>query len=425
MQFLGYAISSLGPVIILLFCFERLFHRRAVSTPVLVLALIGAAILTTIQAQFVYGLEINSLFSILTFFALSFFYKESWYLRLFRAYIFFLIGLISEGSGWLFGRFFFSVDMNRVNESQYFLFMCVLGVFFNAFYTFIAFRIIKLFKQHTHQLRTFILFLIAVLIYSIITLLVTFTDTAYLIPALILCILLIGAIAGCLYLFNDQLRVQRERLQYRHLEELVQDQVKHYSALYQSNQQIATLRHDLKNILINVRSYIQLKEYEKLDTYIAQLKEKAQPSSLIDNGLPFIDAVLTAKMAGHEKIDFTLHIGTLNLQHIQQSQIAMLLAIALDNALDACAVSNDPFIDIHISQQGDIISLVILNAADLPVKSIGSKLLTTKPDKQEHGYGMQHMEHIAAQNHGMLVWTHENKQFRLSVLLQDLPAESH
>ena len=130
-------------------------------------------------------------------------------------------------------------------------------------------------------------------------------------------------------------------------------------------------------------------------------------------------------MAGHEEIDFTLHIGTLNLQHIQQSQIAMLLAIALDNALDACAVSNDPFIDIHISQQGDIISLVILNAADLPVKSIGSKLLTTKPDKQEHGYGMQHMEHIAAQNHGMLVWTHENKQFRLSVLLQDLPAESH
>lgn len=425
MQFLGYAISSWGPVIILLFCFERLFHRRAVSALMLALALIGAAILTTVQAQFAYGILTNSLFSILTFFALSFFYKESWYLRFFTAYIFFIIVIISEGSGWLVGRFFFTVDMTHANESQYFLVMCILGVFFNIFYTCISFQVIKQFKRHAQRMKTFILFLIAVLAYSIVMLIVTFTDTAYLIPALILCILLIGAIAGCLYLFNDQLRVQRERLQYRHLEELVQDQVKHYSALYQSNQQIVTLRHDLKNILINVRSYIQLKEYEKLDAYIAQLQEKAQPSSLIDNGLPFIDAVLTAKMANHEEIDFTLHIGTLNLQHIQQSQIAMLLAIALDNALDACAVSENPFIDIHISQQGDIISLVILNAADLPVKSIGSKLLTTKPDKQEHGYGMQHMEHIAAQNHGMLVWTHENKQFRLSVLLQDLPAEYH
>ena len=218
-------------------------------------------------------------------------------------------------------------------------------------------------------------------------LIVTFSSTTYQIPALVLCILLIGAIAGCLYLFNDQLRAQREHLQRQHLEAMLQDQLEHYAALYQTNQQLAGLRHDLKNILINVRSYIQLKEYEKLDAYMEQLQEQIQPASLVDNGLPFIDAVLTAKVAGHEEIDFSWHIDPLNLKYIQQSQLAMVLAIALDNALDACAVSRAPFIDIRIAQQGDLISLVVTNAADHPVNRSAANF--SAPSRTSRGTAME------------------------------------
>ena len=84
--------------------------------------------------------------------------------------------------------------------------------------------------------------------------------------------LLIAAIAGCIYLFNDQLRVQRERMQLAHLEEMQQDQVQHYTALYEANRQVAIQRHDLKNILLNVRSYIEVGEIEKLDKYVANLR---------------------------------------------------------------------------------------------------------------------------------------------------------
>lgn len=96
-------------------------------------------------------------------------------------------------------------------------------------------KIIEIFKSRSVKTTTFILFLIVVLTYAIIDLLVTFADTAYLIPALILSALLIAAIAGCIYLFTDQLRVQRERLQLANLEEMLQDQVKHYTALYEAN----------------------------------------------------------------------------------------------------------------------------------------------------------------------------------------------
>ena len=209
-------------------------------------------------------------------------------------------------------------------------------------------------------------------------------------------------------------------MQLAHLEEMQQDQVQHYTALYEANRQVAIQRHDLKNILLNVRSYIEVGEIEKLDKYVANFQEKLQPSTMIDNGMPFIDAVLSAKMAEHTEIPFELHIAPLQLEHLTQPQIAFILAAALDNAIEACAQSAKPFITVRLNQQGNMVSLVVINAADQPIKAIGDTLLTTKADAASHGYGVKSMKQAAEQAHGMLTWRYEQRIFTLSVLLQDI-----
>ena len=421
MPLLAYALSAFGPIYLKLFCFEKLLHRRNISMPILVLLFGLASIILTLQAQFAYNPELNSLFTIFITFLLSYCYCEAWTNRLFVSLSLFVLSLIGEGSSWLISRMFVVVkDMNRVNEETYFAAVALLGVIVEAIYIIIALHIIKLFKKRSPKITTFILFLIMVLTYGVIDLLVTFADTAYLVPALILSVLLIAAIAGCLYLFNDQLRVQRERMQLAHLEEMQQDQVRHYTALYEANRQVAVQRHDLKNILLNVRSYIEVGEIEKLDKYVANFQEKLQPSTMIDNGMPFIDAVLSAKMAEHTEIPFELHIAPLQLEHLTQPQIAFILAAALDNAIEACAQSAKPFIKVRLNQQGHMVSLVVINAADQPIKAIGDTLLTTKADAASHGYGVKSMKQAAEQAHGMLTWKYEQQTFTLSVLLQDI-----
>ena len=421
MQLLGYAISAFGPNYITWFFFEKIFHRKNIPTPIMAFLPGILGLLVTLQTQFAYQVDLNSLVALASTFLLTFCYRESWFYRAFISLAMFVCGVISEGSSWLISRMFVVVkDMNRVNEETYFAAVALLGVIVEAIYIIIALHIIKLFKKRSPKITTFILFLIMVLTYSVIDLLVTFTDTKYLIPALILCVLLIGAIAGCLYLFNDQLRVQRERMQLAHLEEMQQDQVQHYTALYEANRQVAVQRHDLKNILLNVRSYIEVGEIEKLDKYVAKFQEKLQPSKMIDNGMPFIDAVLSAKMAEHTEIPFELHIAPLQLEHLTQPQIAFILAAALDNAIGACAQSAKPFITVRLNQQGHMVSLVVVNAADQPIKAIGDTLLTTKADAASHGYGIKSMKQAAEQAHGMLTWKYEQQTFTLSVLLQDI-----
>jgi len=421
MQTLGYLISALGPIYLEWFCFEKIFHRRDIKTPIMFLLFSLGALLLTLQTQFAYSMFLNPTANILVAFALTFLYKGVWYQRLFISFTLFVVAVLGEGSAWLTGQFFFTVkDMTHANEEQHFLIICILAVIFELVYVCIILSFIKYFKKHACKLNTFILFLIAILTYCIILLFVTFADTAYLVPALILCVLLISAIAGCIYLFNDQLRVQRERMQLAHLEEMQQDQVQHYTALYEANRQVALQRHDLKNILLNVRSYIEVGEIEKLDKYVANFQEKLQPSTMIDNGMPFIDAVLSAKMAEHTEIPFELHIAPLQLEHLTQPQIAFILATALDNAIEACAQSAKPFIKVRLNQQGHMVSLVVVNAADQPIKAIGDTLLTTKADAASHGYGIKSMKQAAEQAHGMLTWKYEQQTFTLSVLLQDI-----
>ena len=196
--------------------------------------------------------------------------------------------------------------------------------------------------------------------------------------------------------------------------------MKHYTALYEANRQVAVQRHDLKNILLNVRSYVQLGEYDKLDKFVAGFQQQLQHAALIDNGMPFIDAVLSAKMVEHTDIPFDLHISLLQLQHIGQPQIAFVLASALDNAIEACQQSAKPFIKVALGQKDRMVSLVVENAADQPVKAIGDTLLTTKPDAASHGYGVKSMQQTVEQTHGALTWRHENGIFTLSVLFQDI-----
>ena len=421
MQLLGYAVSAFGPIYLEWFCFEKIFHRRDIKTPIMFLLFSLGALLLTLQTQFAYSMFLNPTANILIAFALTFLYKGVWYQRLFISFTLFVVAVLGEGSAWLTGQFFFTVkDMTHANEEQHFLIICILAVIFELVYVCIILSFIKYFKKHACKLNTFILFLIAILTYCIILLFVTFADTAYLVPALILCVLLISAIAGCIYLFNDQLRMQRERMQLAHLEEMQQDQVQHYTALYEANRQVAVQRHDLKNILLNVRSYIEVGEIEKLDKYVANFQEKLQPSTMIDNGMPFIDAVLSAKMAEHTEIPFELHIAPLQLEHLTQPQIAFILAAALDNAIEACAQSAKPFIKVRLNQQGHMVSLVVVNAADQPIKAIGDTLLTTKADAASHGYGVKSMKQAAEQAHGMLTWKYEQQTFTLSVLLQDI-----
>jgi len=205
------------------------------------------------------------------------------------------------------------------------------------------------------------------------------------------------------------------------LEKQNQDQVAHYTALYDRNNETHRLRHDLHNFLISAEALIELGDIEKLKEHIEKQREAVRPQKLTDTGNPLLDAVLSAKQHDSPEIDFQILLPQLHCDQIDPMDTAMLLAAALDNAVEGCADSSEPYIHIRVEQKGSMILVEIQNPTHNHPKERLGRLVSTKPEPEKHGYGVLSMRRIAERYSGNLTWSAEHGVFILRVLMQDIP----
>lgn len=290
--------------------------------------------------------------------------------------------------------------------------------------TLIVCKLIAMYRAYPQKTYASIFLIVFCLCMLAIELIVMLTDSIYMPSTFITLIFVLFCVGLCIGLFREQLRVQEERPRLEFLEKHTANQVAHYAAFYNHDRDIRKMRHDLKNFVIGAQSYLQQQEYEKLDDYFSQFLGSIQPTEFFDTGNPLLDAVVTAKHTDAPQISFDVSIPPLTNQiGIDAMDIAMLLATALDNAIEGCEGCQDPFIRVKIVQQGRTLSILVQNPTNHPIREKKNRLITQKADSAQHGYGIPGMQRIANKYQGYLNWSLQDGVFSLRVLMQDL--ESH
>ena len=106
--------------------------------------------------------------------------------------------------------------------------------------------------------------------------------------------------------------------------------------------------------------------------------------------------------------------------HIDQFDLAAIIANALDNAIEGIVRSEgvDKRILLHISSTSEYISILVENAAAGPVNK---HFVTTKPDKVNHGFGITQMKSVAKKYSGDVQPEYDPYagKFSLNVLLKN------
>lgn len=281
-------------------------------------------------------------------------------------------------------------------------------------------RMIRVYRGSPRRIYASIFLITFCLCMLAIEMLIMLAYAAYLPTTLVTLVLILFCVGLCIGLFREQLRVQDERPRLEFLEKHNADQVAHYAAFYNYDRDVHKMRHDLKNFVIGAQSYLQQKEYEKLDQYLSQFLGSIQPAEFIDTGNPLLDAVMTAKRADAPQIPFDVSIPPLSHTQIDPMDVAMLLATALDNAIEGCEGYTEPYIRIKIVHQGRTLSMLVQNPTNRPVQEKNHRLITQKENANQHGYGIPGMQRIANKYHGHLTWSLQDDVFSLRVLLQDL-----
>ena len=161
---------------------------------------------------------------------------------------------------------------------------------------------------------------------------------------------------------------------------------------------IRSMKHDMKNQLTTIQSYLKNDDVQGGLAHISQLLANQQIETLsVNTGNLALDTLLSVKKAVAEKNDISFTMKVQIPEHLFISTVdqCVIFGNALDNAIEACerCSENNRFIDFFLIERKGRLVCKIIN----PLPSHSSKnLSTTKPDKENHGFGLVNIRRALA-----------------------------
>ena len=163
--------------------------------------------------------------------------------------------------------------------------------------------------------------------------------------------------------------------------------------------EIRTMKHDLINQLTIMDGYLRDNDISSCQEIIRKgIGKLNQMPVWINSGYTAIDAILSVKfsLAKSKAIQVNSFIQLAELTKEQEYDIALILGNLIDNAIENIASENKNIV-LRITQKEQL-NIVVENTTD----QTASNLSTGKPDKVNHGLGLNSIRLLAKKHNGYL-----------------------
>ena len=183
--------------------------------------------------------------------------------------------------------------------------------------------------------------------------------------------------------------------------------------------------HDLRHQIAALRN-MSSEEQEKS---IAELENAVLIyDSFPKSGNQDVDIILAEKSLLAEKNHITIRsiVDGSGLRFLTVEDLYSLLGNALDNAIEAAAKEREEarrIITLHAAARGDLFSIHIENPCAKEPLFMDGLPVTSKPDKDYHGFGIRSMRYLCEKYQGVLTTGWEDGIFSLDVLFPSQPAQ--
>lgn len=224
-------------------------------------------------------------------------------------------------------------------------------------------------------------------------------------------VLMVGAVFYIVTKYSDSLHKQQES------ELQVDMQMKLYSEMMKKNRDIREFRHDYKNNLFSLETFIENEKYSEAKKYIEELNGALEKTkSRYATGNYLADAIISDKADGAAEsgidIDFS---GTIPEKGISNNDLCTVLANALDNAVRACLEIAPCRIQIESKENSKGVIIKIKNPVAKRVEIKDNKIKTTKTDKENHGIGIQNIKKTAEKYGGYMELSCDDSFFEIEI----------
>lgn len=180
--------------------------------------------------------------------------------------------------------------------------------------------------------------------------------------------------------------------------------------------------HDFKNHLNTIQGLLDLAKYQNATDYIHNLSENmVQPNNVVHTNNSLVDVVLNQKynFAMQHNISISFVVNDLSVIHIKDADLITLLGNALDNAIEATIkYDKERSILVKIIANSNVKLMISIINPSLPVKISDNKLVTSKKNCLEHGFGVENIRQIVEHYKGNLLLDYQNNAFRLIAIFE-------
>lgn len=207
------------------------------------------------------------------------------------------------------------------------------------------------------------------------------------------------------------------------LSKQVENQIEYYEKINKIYGEFRSFRHDYKNHVLCLRGLIAADKKSEALEYMDTIQDMSSVGkNKYNTGNIIIDALLSDKSEKAEKVNTKLEFsGIVPTSGISNADLCIIIANAVDNAIEACSKDesqNEKIIKTEADFKQGYFFFNSVNPIFEEVKFKGkNKVVTSKNDKEHHGFGVANIVHTAEKYDGTADISTENNEFKLEVQL--------
>lgn len=219
--------------------------------------------------------------------------------------------------------------------------------------------------------------------------------------------------------YQHQLEKESKSIHMQNEVERLRVEKSYYDILEQQNQKLRIYAHDAKNHLTAIQS---LTDDPQINQYIGSLsRQLADYTRICNSGNKMLDIMLHKYdlECRSKGIDFQYDVKLCNLSGIEDIDLVAILGNLMDNAMTAAARSEEKYIRLETGRHNAYQILTIRNSSDAAPHTEGDSLISSKKNKEYHGFGLKSVAQVLQKYQGDFDWNYDSatSQFAVTAMI--------
>lgn len=215
--------------------------------------------------------------------------------------------------------------------------------------------------------------------------------------------------------YISKLEKQNQETQFS-LQKLEMEQ-SNYVQLNEVAKEIKIIRHDLKHDYLLIGSYLENKNYSKINEIVkSRIKDLHEGVNTVNSANELINTIINYKLmiADSKSIEVNCDLNVSNKIYMKDYHLNELLSNLIDNAIENCS-KNNPKINIIINEDV-FLYIEVINSIDVSVLNTNPNLITNKKG-DIHGHGIRSIKRIVNEYNENIKFFENGLKFHVSIII--------